>query len=43
VDAPLDRRDVVAIMTGLINANKKLDLMIEFFGIEDENGEEEEN
>jgi len=43
VDAPLDRGDVLAIMTGLINANEKLDRLIEFFEIEDTNGEEEED
>jgi hypothetical protein len=43
VDAPLDRGEVLAIMTGLINANEKLDRLIEFFEIEDTNGEEEED
>jgi hypothetical protein len=40
VELPLDRDDVAAILTGLFNANAKLDEII-FLEIEDEEEEEE--
>jgi hypothetical protein len=41
VELPLDRNDVTAILTGLFNANSKLDEIIYFLGIDDEEEEEE--
>ena len=40
MNLPLDRGDVTAILTGLFNANAKLDEIIDFLEIDD--GEEEE-
>jgi hypothetical protein len=40
VESPLDRGDVTAILTGLFNANAKLDEIIYFLGIGDEEEEE---
>jgi hypothetical protein len=41
VESPLDRNDVTAILTGLFDANAKLDEIIYFLGIDDEEEEEE--
>jgi hypothetical protein len=41
VELPLDRDDVTAILTGVFNANAKLDEIIYFLGIDDEKEEEE--
>jgi hypothetical protein len=41
VEVPLDRDDVTAILTGLFDANAKLDEIIYFLGIDDEEEEEE--
>jgi hypothetical protein len=41
VELPLDRDDVTAILTGLFNANSKLDEIIYFLGIEDDEEKEE--
>jgi hypothetical protein len=40
VESPLDRNDVTAILTGLFDANRKLDEIKDFLEIDD--GEEEE-
>jgi hypothetical protein len=39
VESPLDRDDVTAILTGSFNANSKLDEIIYFLGIDDEEEE----
>ena len=41
VELPLDRGDVTAILTGLFDANAKLDEIIYFLEIDDEEEEEE--
>ena len=41
MELPLDRDDVTAILTGLFDANAKLDDIIYFLGIDDEEEEEE--
>jgi hypothetical protein len=40
VELPLDRGDATAILTGLVNANAKLDEIIYFLEIDDEEDEE---
>lgn len=40
VESPLDRDDATAILTGLFDANSKLDEIIYFLEIDDEEEEE---
>ena len=42
VEPTQDDGAVRAIMIGVLNANRKLDLIVEFFDIEDDDEEEEE-
>ena len=39
MESPLDRDDATAMLTGLFNANSKLDEIIYFLGIDDEEEE----